>query len=594
MITLLSDNIISPLGLTTEENLASVESGKSELRFDNGRWGISEPFVASLMPDDFPKLDGCTRWESILILSIREALEHTSLDVTSDRVVFVLSTTKGNIDLLENPSPGIFKERIYLGEAARHVTEYFGNHQMPIVVSNACTSGVCAQIVAKRLLEEGHYDYAIVAGAEVQSKFITSGFLSFKSVSTKECRPFDMERQGMNLGEAAATMIFSRFEDGVSAKWHLVNGAIHNDAFHISNPSKTGEGSYRCLMDVMSGNTSSGELAVINAHGTSTLFNDEMEAVAISRAGLADVPVNSLKGYFGHTMGAAGLLETIITIHSTSRNIILPTRGFEELGVSKNIDVVKEKRITGKNSFIKLISGFGGTNAAVKYVYGQVSETEAKLNIKETNALGYKTARVKIQPDAIILNECRIEVEGYGPNMLKNAYKIYIGDYPKFYKMDIMSKLGLLASEMLLRDERPERDDGRSVISDTQSNRDVIIFSRVGTINVDSKYFETIRRKDDYYPSPTLFVYTLPNIVAGEIAIRNGYHGETNFYALPSKDNHIMDAITMMTLLKSTTKSVISGWIDALDDRHFEADMELIISNEKNHNKHERRNKKNA
>jgi 3-oxoacyl-[acyl-carrier-protein] synthase-1 len=112
------------------------------------------------------------------------------------------------------------------------------------------------------------------------------------------------------------------------------------------------------------------KLAFINAHGTATPYNDEMESIAIERAGLAGVPVNSLKGYYGHTMGAAGVLETIISMQAVDDHNILATRGFDTLGVTHHLDVTNKNRNTEKRAFIKLLSGFGGCNAALLMAKG--------------------------------------------------------------------------------------------------------------------------------------------------------------------------------------------------------------------------------
>ena len=139
-----------------------------------------------------------------------------------------------------------------------------------------------------------------------------------------------------------------------------------NDAYHISHPSKSAEGSYRALTKVME-EIDPELISMVNLHGTATMFNDEMEAVALERAGLSNIPVNSLKGYFGHTLGAAGLLETLVTMSAFEDGFGLGTRGFSELGVSRKINISSENRKAVEKRFIKLISGFGGCNAAMMY-----------------------------------------------------------------------------------------------------------------------------------------------------------------------------------------------------------------------------------
>ena len=392
MIRKIADNIYSPLGGTTDENYAAVKVGRSMLRsYPAGTMDLPEPFTASLF--DWSRvglLDGYTRFESICIQSVGRALEQAGVDAASERLLFVLATTKGNVELLDNRSSQFpdslqfpdnriqqFPEnRVLLGETARQIARHFGFCNEPLVVSNACISGLSAQITAMRLLESGRYDTAVVCGADVQSRFIISGFGSFKALSPMECRPFDIERVGLNLGEAAATIIYERGEceeHGERGAWQPVRGAVRNDAFHISGPSPKGEGSYRAIVAAL-GDDSKEELAFINVHGTSTMYNDEMESAAIDRAGLLDVPVNSLKGYYGHTMGAAGVLETILSMCAVEDGCILATRGYEELGVSHRVKVSARHGSTTKQAFIKLLSGFGGCNAAMLFRRPALSE----------------------------------------------------------------------------------------------------------------------------------------------------------------------------------------------------------------------------
>ena len=340
MIVSVANNIISPLGMTTAENYAAVKAGKSELRRYEGHWDLPEPFVASLMQRDkveqaFAALadnERYTFFEKMIILSAANALYQTHIDPTSDKVLFILSTTKGNVFLLDKRETGFPKERVLLGVAARQMTEFFHNPNIPIVVSNACISGVCAQIEAMRNLECGRFDYVVTVGCDVQSAFIVSGFQSFKALSPEPCKPFDANRCGLNLGDAAATIIYTRKEKAEENEWVACRGAIRN--------------------------------------GTATLYNDEMESVAIERAGLAAVPVNGLKGYYGHTMGAAGILETILSMYAIDEHNILATKGFETLGVTHPLLLSNQNQTTDKRMFIKLLSGFGGCNAALLFAKG--------------------------------------------------------------------------------------------------------------------------------------------------------------------------------------------------------------------------------
>lgn len=363
-------NIVSPLGFTAEANYEAVRRGASGLQRYEGKWQLPEPFVASLIDDEALETacsmagllgsSSPTRFEKMVLLSAVQAVEESGIDASSARVIFILSTTKGNVSLLQHGDDGL--QASYLGHSSTLLSSYFHNPNTPIVVSNACISGVCALIEAQRCLQSGRYDQAVVVGADEQSAFIVSGFQSFKALSDEPCRPFSTGRKGLNLGEAAATIVLERSD--TPQGWCIEAGAIRNDANHISGPSRTGEGSYRALRYVVDG-VDPQRLACINVHGTATAYNDEMEAIAIERAGLIDTPVVGLKGYFGHTMGAAGILETILTMRGLDDGIVLATRGFDELGVSRPIKVSNQETATDKRSFVKALSGFGGCNAAL-------------------------------------------------------------------------------------------------------------------------------------------------------------------------------------------------------------------------------------
>lgn len=379
MIVSIADNIISPLGMTSEANYEAVKAGRSELKHHDGLWNLPEPFVASLMnreavAEEFASIQHDERYtffEKMIILSASKAIQNAGIKANSDRVLFILSTTKGNVFLLDKRETGFPQERVRLAMAAKQMTEYFHNPNPPIVVSNACISGVCAQIEAMRNLESGCFDYVVVVGADAQSAFIVSGFQSFKALSPEPCKPFDAQRCGLNLGDAAATIIYTRKDKANENDWVACRGAIRNDANHISGPSRTGEGSYRALRAVL-GDMPTEKIAFINTHGTATLYNDEMESVAIERAGLANVPVNALKGYYGHTMGAAGILESILSMKAINEGIVLATKGFETIGVTHPLKLSNQHQTTEKKAFIKLLSGFGGCNAALLFAKGGV------------------------------------------------------------------------------------------------------------------------------------------------------------------------------------------------------------------------------
>lgn len=572
MAYIIADNIISPLGETSEENYLSVKAGRSGIRaYEPGTCNIPEGFYASLLFEDFETL--ALKSAQKAMANAQKTMGNAQLELKGKRTAFILSSTKGNIE-----------ENISLADSAQKIASQLGIDAKPIVVCNACISGLSALILGNRLIDSGLYDAAIVCGCDTPRQFILSGFQSLKALSPEPCRPFDMERMGLNLGEAAATLILSK-NPIQGNSWRMGDGFIRNDAFHISTPSKTADGLYLSLQRTLESYTKEissaceqidlkTHLAFINAHGTATLFNDQMESVAIGRAGLSDLPANAYKSFWGHTMGAAGILETIISMKAIDDDTILGTKGFSELGVSGKMNICAENRPTDKKGFIKMLSGFGGCNATIWAAKNPERENIALSKIEQQNREFTTTHTIRITPEEVILDQRKLwegkkelgEQEGKEHHsLLTFLYKQMIGNYPKFYKMDGLSRLGFVASEILLNAEKGETDKERAII----------FFNHSSSIASDRNYKESINDKDNYFPSPSIFVYTLPNIVTGEIAIRNHFHGETSFFILPEKDEKMMEEILQASCRDAQSKSFLTGWIDYEDERHFEAELKI-------------------
>jgi len=169
---------------------------------------------------------------------------------------------------------------------------------------------------------------------------------------------------------------------------------------------------------------------------------------------------------------------------------------------------------------------------------------------------------VKVDGKALIHND-------KGSTMLTELYRTYVGDYPKFFKMDTLSRVGFLASELLLNAEGNRCFEPRE-------DRAVIFFNRNASLQADTHYQSTIQNPENYFPSPAAFVYTLPNIVTGEIAIRNKYFGETSFMIIDDFDEKIIMKNLENAFQDPITKSIIGGWVDCSDEEHFEADIFIM------------------
>ena len=443
------------------------------------------------------------------------------------------------------------------------VGEFFGIDESDVYyISNACISGVSALIFARRMILSGRYDNMIVVGVDVQNRFIISGFASFKSLSPELCRPYDALRCGLNLGEACGAVMLTK--TGTSELVAIDGGSASDDANHISGPSRTGDGLYFAMRDAMSeAGVGPADVDMLQMHGTATAYNDEMESKAAGLAGLSDVPAQSLKPYFGHTMGASGIIETILAAEELKRGIFLGVKGFEELGVPVPLNVSAENQlITNSHHCLKTASGFGGTNAAVLLSFG----TPAPASAKKTSSALNPVRRVQISQGQVNVDETQAFISSQTDFHIfsREAFKSRGESNMKFYKMDDLCKLGYLASAWLL--------DG---IEYGEEECGIVMSGKYGCLDTDIRHQQIIDSEGDSSASPAVFVYTLPNVVAAEISIRHHIKGENIWFW--SEDETMSDIKKYASILAASRdlKYCIAAHIDFINGDYF-AIFELL------------------
>ena len=383
-VYLIGESIISALGTSMDQNMQHITALEGGIWTDspstNGNpipqhlqsapslnqlalgfinWqAVEKEFITNTIPDTY------TRFEKLLLLAINKAIVNTGIDTGSSKTLFILSTTKGNIELLnEELAKQYPNERIQLWSSAQEISRFYGNNNTAIVISNACVSGVMATTEAANILRNSNYNHAIVIGGDIITNFVLSGFLSFQSLSDKACKPYDSERNGLNLGEAAGCLILSK---DIESDIEILEGASHNDANHISGPSRTAEGMYYAVNDALKySKIGANDIDIVSTHGTATAYNDEMEAIGLSRLGMQKTPIHSLKGYWGHTLGAAGIIEIAALSWAMKHNTLLPTLGYKNHGVSKELNIQQEAETKEISYALKVASGFSGINSAL-------------------------------------------------------------------------------------------------------------------------------------------------------------------------------------------------------------------------------------
>ena len=365
-----SGNCLSPAGSDISENLAAIEAGNLAIKEHNNLELSDTPFYGAIIEDstiekEFSKLkydSSFSKLEKMVLLVLNDIID-TYKQVFNSRCGIIFSTTKGNIDALYSADI----ENYYLHKTANKISKAIGIKTEPIVLSNACVSGIMAISVAKRMIQTDKYDHFVVVGADLFSKFVFSGFQSFQAVSPKPCKPYSKNRDGITLGEAAAAIFITKDKYLLNkSSYKILGDSSINDANHISGPSRTGEGLFQSVQKaIKEAEVNAANIDMISSHGTATNYNDEMEAQAFSRADLAETPLFSLKGFFGHTLGAAGLLETVISLASADESKIPPSFGFDEMGITIPLNISAKTQSKPVKTVLKTASGFGGSNTAV-------------------------------------------------------------------------------------------------------------------------------------------------------------------------------------------------------------------------------------
>ena len=600
-----SSYMITSLGSGVQENFEAALQGQSGVHMclDTTKSqnpvmaGIIDPAVFEELSEKYDGSCGFGSYTDAELLAIN-CVENVVGDAgLPERTGLVIASAKGNVAMLEgrcgapktqqvtdlqtalptqgsklpqcseNPSGASSRKASYPQHLQENrlnrVGEFFGIDESDVYyISNACISGVSALIFARRMILSGRYDNMIVVGVDVQNRFIISGFASFKSLSSELCRPYDASRCGLNLGEACGAVMLTK--TGTSDLVAIDGGSASDDANHISGPSRTGDGLYFAMRDAMSeAGVGPADVDMLQMHGTATAYNDEMESKAAGLAGLSDVPAQSLKPYFGHTMGASGIIETILAAEELKRGIFLGVKGFEELGVPVPLNVSAENRpIKNPHHCLKTASGFGGTNAAVLLSFG----TPAPASAKKTSSALNPVRRVQISQGQVNVDETQSFISSQTDfhTFSREAFKSREEANMKFYKMDDLCKLGYLASAWLL--------DG---IEYGEEECGIVMSGKYGCLDTDIRHQQIIDSEGDSSASPAVFVYTLPNVVAAEISIRHHIKGENIWFW--SEDKTMSDIKKYASILAASRdlKYCIAAHIDFINGDYF-AIFELL------------------
>ena len=285
----------------------------------------------------------------------------------------VTATTKGCIDTFErmrNGQPGDLADIPVSGPLA-WLASRLGFDDPGVNISSACASSTMAVARAAAMIGSGSEDAVLVVCMDLVSEFVFSGFSSLQALDPAGCRPFDRNRNGLSLGEGGAALLMMSAEaargNGIRGIGSVAGWGASNDATHVTAPARDGCGLIRAVRQAMEkASIAPGDISAINAHGTGTVYNDAMEATAFEAVfGSRRIPMNSVKGAIGHTLGAAGGIEAAVGLRSLAERTLCPTAGFGEPMERCSLAVSSLPQTIHGNYLLSTNSGFGGINAAI-------------------------------------------------------------------------------------------------------------------------------------------------------------------------------------------------------------------------------------
>ena len=360
---------VEPLRTALQNNLSGLRSVE---KFNFPRF--QSHIVGPALPEEAGAGDDPAWWlaNGALEQARAEAREILT-QIPAARIGLILSTTKANIEALERLTDG----RPVSAAGLRHLradllaADLAAAHGAsgPVQsVSLACVSGLVAIAQGAQMLRRNEADAVLVVGVDCLSEFVVAGFTALKALDPIGCRPFDAARCGLSPGEAGAAIVLTRADAMASPAITILASGGSNDANHLTGPSRDGSGLAQAIRAALkAADLAPEQIDFIHAHGTGTLYNDAMEVLALRTIfGAKCPPVSGSKGMLGHTLGAAGVIETIGCVLAMQGNFLPGTPRLNAAAEDAPANLLREPRPGVRlRHVLKLNTGFGGMNGAL-------------------------------------------------------------------------------------------------------------------------------------------------------------------------------------------------------------------------------------
>ena len=516
-----------------------------------------------------------TRTALLGIIAARQAFSDAS-GTTDDlsKTGLVSASTVGGMDrselyykdFLTTAKHKQYIDTHHAGNSTEMIAEQLGISAYLTTVSTACSSSINSIIHGAKLLKNGIIDRVIVGGTDGLSKFTINGFNTLMILDPEHCRPFDETRRGLNLGEGAAYLVLEWEDDAKKAGkniYALLGGyANANDAFHQTASSSDGNGPYLAMKGALeTAGLQTKEIDYINVHGTGTENNDQTEGTAMKRLFGDNVPsFSSTKAYTGHTLGAAGTVESVFSILALHNNIIFPNINFKNK--IEGLDLVPNTEVQSKsiNHVLTNSFGFGGNDSSVVFSKPETRSPQlATRNLQPAtpvfiNGLGAVTPQNTLDSEFFL--EDILPIEEKFLQIQKPNYKDYIAP-AKLRRMSKIVRMGIVAAKTAL--------DG----ADLQQPDAILTGTGMGCQIDTEKFLNLLLNNNERLLNPSPFIQSTHNTMGAQIALMlgNNNYNLTYVHRTFSFESALLDS--MMLMNENKAENVLLGGIDEITEESW-------------------------
>lgn len=533
--------LVTALGGNTEETWARLVRGERGFApvdlFDVT--GQRAKVAATVRGVELPHPSGAWSRTSVLARkAAAEALHEAGLDPKAERIGLVVGGTTGGMFETEahlaklHAEPHTLEGRAALSEMLAHpltstgdcLFECLGPFARVRTICSACSSGANALVVGALWLLSGEVDAVLAGGSDGLCRLTLSGFNALGAIDPEPCRPFDRQRRGMSLGEGSGFVVLERSSHasarGRTPLAELAGWALAAEAHHITNPEPGGEVAARVIRQALfRARMSPSQVDYVNAHGTGTPRNDAMESAALHLAfgeEVRRIPVSSSKGQIGHTLGAAGAVEAILTALAVARGVLPPTVGLKEPDPACDlVHVMNVARTCGVRAAISNSFGFGGMDTVLVLAQpglGPSHELPTRRVVvtgaSTLTPLGLTGARGSAEMlspfvRAVPEGPCDVEVEPFL-------------DLVRARRLDRPARLGAIVAQHAL-----EGNDGSTSrpLEAARSRVGVVFGSAFGNVDASAAFMHRLFDRGPRFASPAEFPNLVPSSPVGHVSI---------------------------------------------------------------------------